>query len=85
MEIEQKWDLNLKLRYFADCNAWFQWNPVCVCVQAENIMLLELDMTPPNAASLDRSAEAELNQSQSADNSPSKERGVRKSRSWSVL
>ncbi|XP_073348620.1 kinesin-like protein KIF3C [Pagrus major] len=50
--------------------------------RAENIMFLELDMTPPNTASLDRSAEAELNQSHSVDNSPTKDRGVRKSRSW---
>ncbi|KAM7367634.1 hypothetical protein PAMP_013920 [Pampus punctatissimus] len=50
--------------------------------RAENIMFLELDMTPPNAASLDRSTEAELNQSSSLDNSPTKDRGVRKSRSW---
>ncbi|KAI3364111.1 hypothetical protein L3Q82_010938 [Scortum barcoo] len=49
---------------------------------AENIMFLELDMTPPNSASLDRSAEAEPNQSHSLDNSPTKDRGVRKSRSW---
>nr|XP_020459705.1 kinesin-like protein KIF3C [Monopterus albus] len=50
--------------------------------RAENIMFLELDMTPPNTASLDRSAEAELNQSPSVDNSPTKDRGVHKSRSW---
>ncbi|XP_041814425.1 kinesin-like protein KIF3C isoform X2 [Chelmon rostratus] len=50
--------------------------------RAENIMFLELDMTPPNTASLDRSAEAEPNQSHSLDNSPTKDRGVRKSRSW---
>ncbi|XP_042359256.1 kinesin-like protein KIF3C isoform X1 [Plectropomus leopardus] len=50
--------------------------------RAENIMFLELDMTPPNTASLDRSAEAEPNQSHSVDNSPTKDRGVRKSRSW---
>lgn len=42
--------------------------------QAENIMFLELDMTPPNTA--------ELNQSSSVDNSPTRDRGVRKSRSW---
>ncbi|XP_035534186.1 kinesin-like protein KIF3C isoform X1 [Morone saxatilis] len=47
--------------------------------RAENIMFLELDMTPPNTASL---AVAELNQSHSLDNSPTKDRGVRKSRSW---
>ncbi|XP_034436266.1 kinesin-like protein KIF3C isoform X2 [Hippoglossus hippoglossus] len=49
--------------------------------RAENIMFLELDMTPPNTASLERSTEP--NQSTSGDNSPTKERGgVRKSRSW---
>ncbi|KAF0023806.1 hypothetical protein F2P81_024436 [Scophthalmus maximus] len=42
--------------------------------RAENIMFLELDMTPPNTA--------ELNQSSSVDNSPTRDRGVRKSRSW---
>ncbi|XP_010738232.2 kinesin-like protein KIF3C isoform X2 [Larimichthys crocea] len=46
--------------------------------RAENIMFLELDMTPPNTATL----EAEPNQSHSLDNSPNKDRGVRKSRSW---
>ncbi|XP_033505226.1 kinesin-like protein KIF3C [Epinephelus lanceolatus] len=50
--------------------------------RAENIMFLELDMTPPNTASLDRSAESEPNQSHSVDNSPTKDRSVRKSRSW---
>ncbi|XP_034555166.1 kinesin-like protein KIF3C isoform X2 [Notolabrus celidotus] len=50
--------------------------------RAENIMFLELDMTPPNTASLDRSTEAEPNQSHSVDSSPTKDRGVRKSRSW---
>ncbi|XP_044025539.1 kinesin-like protein KIF3C isoform X2 [Siniperca chuatsi] len=50
--------------------------------RAENIMFLELDMTPPNTASVDRSTEAEPNQSHSLDNSPTKDRGVRKSRSW---
>lgn len=55
---------------------------VCVFVQAENIMFLELDVTPPNTASLDGSAEAEPNQSHSLDSSPTKDRGVRKSRSW---
>ncbi|XP_042359258.1 kinesin-like protein KIF3C isoform X3 [Plectropomus leopardus] len=53
--------------------------------RAENIMFLELDMTPPNTASLDRSAEAEPNQSHSVDNSPTKDRGVRKSRSCDPL
>ncbi|XP_054474501.1 kinesin-like protein KIF3C [Anoplopoma fimbria] len=47
--------------------------------RAENIMFLELDMTPPNTASLDHS---EPNQNHSVDNSPTKDRGVRKSRSW---
>ncbi|KAG7509049.1 kinesin KIF3C isoform X1 [Solea senegalensis] len=50
--------------------------------RAENIMFLELDMTPPNAASLDRWTEAEPNQSSSVDSSPTKDRGVHKSRSW---
>ncbi|XP_071388547.1 kinesin-like protein KIF3C isoform X1 [Centroberyx affinis] len=52
--------------------------------RAENIMFLELDMTPPTTASLDRSSEAELNRSPSLDNSPTKDRArrVRKSRSW---
>nr|XP_046229318.1 kinesin-like protein KIF3C [Scatophagus argus] len=50
--------------------------------RAENIMFLELDMTPPNVVSLDRSAGAEPNQSHSLDNSPTKDSGVRKSRSW---
>ncbi|XP_060907633.1 kinesin-like protein KIF3C [Labrus mixtus] len=50
--------------------------------RAENIMFLELDMTPPNTTSLDRSGEAESNQSHSVDSSPTKDRGVRKSRSW---
>ncbi|CAG5928389.1 unnamed protein product [Menidia menidia] len=48
--------------------------------RAENIMFLELDVTPPNT-SLDRSAGADPNQSPSLDNSPTKEKGVRKSRS----
>ncbi|XP_041831871.1 kinesin-like protein KIF3C [Melanotaenia boesemani] len=50
--------------------------------RAENIMFLELDMTLPNTSSLDRSTEAEPNQSPSLENSPTKEKGVRKSRSW---
>ncbi|CAJ1078379.1 kinesin-like protein KIF3C isoform X2 [Xyrichtys novacula] len=50
--------------------------------RAENIMFLELDMTPPNTASLDCSTEAESNQSHSVDSSPTKDRGVHKSRSW---
>ncbi|XP_029903025.1 kinesin-like protein KIF3C isoform X1 [Myripristis murdjan] len=52
--------------------------------RAENIMFLELDMTPPTSVSLDRSSEVECNQSPSADSSPTKDRAsrVRKSRSW---
>ncbi|XP_056284797.1 kinesin-like protein KIF3C [Pseudoliparis swirei] len=50
--------------------------------RAENIMFLELDMTPPSSASLDGSAQSERNQSHSLDNSPTKDRSVRKSRSW---
>ncbi|XP_008277246.1 kinesin-like protein KIF3C isoform X1 [Stegastes partitus] len=50
--------------------------------RAENIMFLELDMTPPSTASLDNSTEADPNQSPSMDNSPTKDKGVRKSRSW---
>ncbi|KAM9355201.1 kinesin-like protein KIF3C [Pholidichthys leucotaenia] len=50
--------------------------------KAENIMFLELDMSRPNAASLDRPTEAETNQSPSLENSPTKDKGVRKSRSW---
>ncbi|XP_076004835.1 kinesin-like protein KIF3C [Genypterus blacodes] len=52
--------------------------------RAENIMFLELDMTPPSTLSLARSAEADPNQSPSLDNSPTKDRGrcLRKSRSW---
>ncbi|XP_067337208.1 kinesin-like protein KIF3C isoform X2 [Channa argus] len=59
--------------------------------RAENIMFLELDMTPPNTSSLDHSAEAELNQSPSVDNLITKDKGVRKSRScflflfWPVI
>ncbi|KAG7222633.1 hypothetical protein INR49_026242, partial [Caranx melampygus] len=49
--------------------------------RAENIMFLELDMTPTNAVSLDRSSEAESNQSPSVDNSPTKDKSLRKSRS----
>ncbi|KAM4595891.1 kinesin-like protein KIF3C [Polymixia lowei] len=52
--------------------------------RAENIMFLELDITPPTTVSLDRSSEVELNQSLSLDNSPTKDRvgRVQKSRSW---
>ncbi|XP_008311549.1 kinesin-like protein KIF3C [Cynoglossus semilaevis] len=50
--------------------------------RAENIMFLELDMTPPNTASLNRSMEAEPSQSPSVDSSPTKDGSVRKSRSW---
>ncbi|KAM6915456.1 kinesin-like protein KIF3C, partial [Xenentodon cancila] len=38
--------------------------------RAENIMLLNLEMTPPNTSTLDRLAEAEPNQNPSKDNSP---------------
>uniref|UniRef100_A0A3Q0T9I3 Kinesin-like protein n=1 Tax=Amphilophus citrinellus TaxID=61819 RepID=A0A3Q0T9I3_AMPCI len=50
--------------------------------RAENIMFLELDVTPPNTTLFDRSKDAELNQSPSLDNSPTKEKGIRKSHSW---
>lgn len=50
--------------------------------RAENIMFLELDMSPPNTALPERSTEAEPNQSHSVDSSPTKNRGVRKSQSW---
>uniref|UniRef100_A0A8D0CM03 Kinesin-like protein n=1 Tax=Sander lucioperca TaxID=283035 RepID=A0A8D0CM03_SANLU len=50
--------------------------------RAENIMFLELDMTPPNTATLDRATKSERNQIHSLDNSPTKDRGVCKSRSW---
>ncbi|XP_059897573.1 kinesin-like protein KIF3C [Gadus macrocephalus] len=52
--------------------------------RAENIMFLELDVTPPTTVSLDRSPEAELNHTVSAGNSPTKDKAsrVRKSRSW---
>uniref|UniRef100_A0A3Q1BR87 Kinesin-like protein n=1 Tax=Amphiprion ocellaris TaxID=80972 RepID=A0A3Q1BR87_AMPOC len=50
--------------------------------RAENIMFLELDMAPPNTATLDRSTEADPNQSPSMDNSPAKDKGICKSRSW---
>ncbi|KAM4522098.1 kinesin-like protein KIF3C [Odontesthes bonariensis] len=50
--------------------------------RAENIMFLELDMTPPNTSSPDGSSETDPNQSSSLDNSPTKEKGIRKSRSW---
>lgn len=53
-----------------------------VCVQAENIILLDLDMTPARVASLRRSAAVEPNQSRSVDSSPTKDRRVRKSQSW---
>lgn len=49
--------------------------------RAENIMFLELDMTRPNTSSVDQT-EAEPNGSPSLENSPTKENGVRKSRSW---
>ncbi|XP_077566642.1 kinesin-like protein KIF3C [Stigmatopora nigra] len=50
--------------------------------RAENIMFLELDMTPPNTASLGRLRDIKLNQSSSVDNSPTTDRGVHKSPSW---
>ncbi|XP_028460950.1 kinesin-like protein KIF3C isoform X1 [Perca flavescens] len=50
--------------------------------RAENIMFLELDMTPPNTATLDCSTKSERNQIPSLDNSPTKDSGVCKSRSW---
>ncbi|XP_028295638.1 kinesin-like protein KIF3C [Gouania willdenowi] len=50
--------------------------------RAENIMFLELDMTRPNTGSLERSPEADPDQSPSADDSPIKDRGVGKARSW---
>uniref|UniRef100_A0A1A7Y5P8 Kinesin-like protein n=1 Tax=Iconisemion striatum TaxID=60296 RepID=A0A1A7Y5P8_9TELE len=50
--------------------------------RAENIMFLELDVTPPNTSSVDRSSDSELNQSPSLDNSPTKDKGICKSRSW---
>lgn len=53
-----------------------------VCVQAENIILLDLDVTPPRGASLNRSAAPRLNHTRSVDSSPTKDRGVRKSQSW---
>ncbi|KAF1376856.1 hypothetical protein PFLUV_G00215780 [Perca fluviatilis] len=50
--------------------------------RAENIMFLELDMTPPNTATLDCSIKSERTQIPSLDNTPTKDRGVCKSRSW---
>ncbi|XP_037541862.1 kinesin-like protein KIF3C [Nematolebias whitei] len=50
--------------------------------RAENIMFLELDVTPPSTSSVDRSAEAEPNQSPPLDQSPTKDEGVCRSRSW---
>nr|XP_061806287.1 kinesin-like protein KIF3C [Nerophis lumbriciformis] len=50
--------------------------------RAENIMFLELDMSPPNTASLGRLRDVDLNQSSSVDNSPTTDTGVHKSRSW---
>ncbi|XP_013886997.1 kinesin-like protein KIF3C [Austrofundulus limnaeus] len=49
--------------------------------RAENIMFLELDVTPPNT-SVDWSTEPEPNQSPSLGNSPNKDEGVCRSRSW---
>ncbi|XP_068609635.1 kinesin-like protein KIF3C [Brachionichthys hirsutus] len=51
--------------------------------RAENVMFLELDMTPPTALSMHRSQEAEPTQSHSLDDSPTEDAGVRRSRSWS--
>lgn len=53
-----------------------------VCVQAENIVLLDLDMTPAHVASLNRSAAVASNHTRSVDSSPTKDRSVRKSQSW---
>lgn len=53
-----------------------------VCVQAENVVLLDLDMSPPPVASSKRSAAPEPNQTRSVDSSPTKDRSVRKSQSW---
>ncbi|KAM9840843.1 kinesin-like protein KIF3C [Aulostomus maculatus] len=50
--------------------------------RAENIMFLELDMTPPNTVSLDRSARTEPSQSPPLDNSSIKDRGIHKLHSW---
>lgn len=52
--------------------------------RAENIMFLELDLTPPTNGSLDHSLEAEPHKNPSVDNSPVPDRAtrVRKSRSW---
>ncbi|KAK5611754.1 Kinesin-like protein kif3c [Crenichthys baileyi] len=47
--------------------------------RAENIMLLELDMTPQNTSAL---TDGEQNQSPSLNTSPTKDKGVCKSRSW---
>uniref|UniRef100_A0A1A8PVT9 Kinesin-like protein n=1 Tax=Nothobranchius rachovii TaxID=451742 RepID=A0A1A8PVT9_9TELE len=48
--------------------------------RAENIMFLELDGTLPRTSSVDRSSDSEMNQSRSLDGSPTKDKGVRKSR-----
>ncbi|XP_061125927.1 kinesin-like protein KIF3C [Syngnathus typhle] len=48
--------------------------------RAENIMFLELDMNPPNTASLARLRD--LNQSFPVDNFPTNDSGVHKSNSW---
>lgn len=51
--------------------------------RAENIMFLELDMTPPCSSSLDRPSEAETNQHLLLDSSSSdQETGLHKSSSW---
>lgn len=66
-----------KIMYWRACMSY-----VYVYLQAENIMFLELDMSPPNTALLEHQAEAEPNQSHSMDSSPAKNRGVPKSQSW---
>lgn len=53
-----------------------------LCVQAENIMFLELDMCPPNPSPLDCSVEADPNQTPSLENSPTRNRDIHKSSSW---
>lgn len=50
-----------------------------LCVQAENIILLDLDMTPPW---LKGSAAPLPSHTRSVDSSPTRDRGVRKSQSW---
>uniref|UniRef100_A0A3B5QZS1 Kinesin-like protein n=1 Tax=Xiphophorus maculatus TaxID=8083 RepID=A0A3B5QZS1_XIPMA len=52
---------------------------VHISMKAENIMLLELDMTPPNTSAL---TDGEQNQSPTLNNSPTNNKGICKSRSW---